>query len=501
MKNLKINNIYFYSLFLAFLLPVITAYAATASIRKDTTTTGKIIVNVKFKDAKPNDTLTLEIVNTLYRKKPLYITERVGNLGWFHFEIPVGQKCGYWTLYKRKSFTYVGKGKLAVLLSERFWENGDSITVHLANQEKMAGIYSDSQYSGRGARKYTVKDKIDSITKTQIFDNKATFAIDTPFNLYNPKSEEIMFQLNLLNNFKKDLTPLSYSVLESSIKYQNSKAMHSSIFLYYNEHIRNRSEDVKKKFYQNFKRIFFSIDESQSSDELINSQAYLRFLYYRSKSDSYLINDGKSELHSLYYSIKKGTKGRLRDKLILMFFLDSRRSKQVNTLYRDASLFVTDKISLDILNDLIENAPGSKMDFSLPDVTGNIVNAKDFRGKVALIDFWFDGCGYCAHHYKNVLSKIEEYFADKQDVVFISINGDRDIKYLKKGIKENKYTSARAVNLYTAGKGFDHDLILKYSIKAFPFVILLDKEGNIKYLNAENLYSYDTLLAAIKSLQ
>lgn len=112
--------------------------------------------------------------------------------------------------------------------------------------------------------------------------------------------------------------------------------------------------------------------------------------------------------------------------------------------------------------------------FSLPDSTGKLHNLSDFKGKVLVIDFWYNGCGGCKLMVP-VLEEIEKEMAGK-DVQFVSIGIDKRNLWLE-GI--GKYSSATSLQLYTEGQSKDH-LMMKYlNIYAYPRLIIVDKNGNI----------------------
>ncbi|WP_167336344.1 TlpA family protein disulfide reductase [Chryseobacterium gallinarum] len=112
--------------------------------------------------------------------------------------------------------------------------------------------------------------------------------------------------------------------------------------------------------------------------------------------------------------------------------------------------------------------------FALPDSTGTIHKLTDFKGKVLVIDFWYNGCGGC----KLMVPALEqaENELKGKNVQFISIGIDKRRLWLE-GI--GKYSSINSLQLYTEGQSKDHPMMKYLNISAYPRLIIVDKEGKI----------------------
>jgi cytochrome oxidase Cu insertion factor (SCO1/SenC/PrrC family) len=105
------------------------------------------------------------------------------------------------------------------------------------------------------------------------------------------------------------------------------------------------------------------------------------------------------------------------------------------------------------------------------------VSLSDCKGKVLVLDFWFTGCINCMNFYRSSLSKAEEYYKRDTNVVFMSVNVDRDRAMWLKSLANGRYASKRSVNLFTEGLGAGHPLIKLYRVSSYPQVIIISKKG------------------------
>lgn len=113
--------------------------------------------------------------------------------------------------------------------------------------------------------------------------------------------------------------------------------------------------------------------------------------------------------------------------------------------------------------------------FSLPDSIGRIHKLTDFKGKVVILDFWFNGCGAC-RVLAPVMADLEKEYSGKE-IQFISISIDSKKSLWLKGI--GKYCSSSSLQLFTEGLETKHPLVEFLNPGGYPFLIVIDKNGNL----------------------
>lgn len=136
-------------------------------------------------------------------------------------------------------------------------------------------------------------------------------------------------------------------------------------------------------------------------------------------------------------------------------------------------------------DDLAVSALGySCPDFTVTDEAGNKVTLNSQKGNVLILDFWASWCGPCREEMKNLRKQYEEF--KEKGIRVMSISLDDSEEKWRKACEEERIPWLSAWE----NKGWKKSEIRKlFGIETIPFIVLLDKDGNIvaKNIRRNNL--------------
>ena len=120
-------------------------------------------------------------------------------------------------------------------------------------------------------------------------------------------------------------------------------------------------------------------------------------------------------------------------------------------------------------------------DFTLRSDHGDNRKLSEYRGKVVLINFWASWCGPC----RQELPKLEELrqLHDEYDFVLLSINIDEEPE---KALRLAKKLGISFPVLFDSEK----QVSKLYEIDAMPMTVLIDRNGDVRYLHRGYKESY-----------
>lgn len=111
-------------------------------------------------------------------------------------------------------------------------------------------------------------------------------------------------------------------------------------------------------------------------------------------------------------------------------------------------------------------------DFALADSTGQIIRLNDLRGKVLVLDFWYEACMPC-HLLFAAMKPLKRKYAGRPDIVFINISIDNTATWLAALRKR----TIDGLHLHTGSQGDGHPVLAAYGVKSYPAVFIIDQQG------------------------
>ncbi len=109
------------------------------------------------------------------------------------------------------------------------------------------------------------------------------------------------------------------------------------------------------------------------------------------------------------------------------------------------------------------------------DSEGNAFRLGDFRGKVVLLTFSANWCGYCQAMYPQERGLVERL--DENRFVILSVNTDPDRDTLSKLLKDGEITWR------CWWDGPKRPICKEWNVTAFPTIYVIDSAGVIRYKN------------------
>jgi len=113
-------------------------------------------------------------------------------------------------------------------------------------------------------------------------------------------------------------------------------------------------------------------------------------------------------------------------------------------------------------------------EFTLKDVDGHEVTLASLRGKTVLLNFWATWCEPCREEMPH-LKTIYGEFRDK-GLTMVSVDTNEAAEKARQYFADHNYSF---VNLLGSGS----DVVPKYGANAIPRVVLIDKDGIVRYVH------------------
>jgi len=236
-------------------------------------------------------------------------------------------------------------------------------------------------------------------------------------------------------------------------------------------------------------QFFNSIPAKQpsfSEKTILLSPNYRYYLIARAKFEWFLKHKKDAGYRDVYEEIKNQPPGMVRD-ILLVDVLKTLDVAAINESARSDIAVLWKEIASHTKMSFIEAYAAKKaiyrsrgseiVNFRLEDSTGRYVDLAKFRGKVVMVVCWFTGCGSCIKHNKKMSEKVYPVFSNDTNVVFISVNADKEKAFWLNSLHGGRYTSPHNINLFSGGLGFDHPFLKYYEFERGDINIVIGKDG------------------------
>ena len=126
--------------------------------------------------------------------------------------------------------------------------------------------------------------------------------------------------------------------------------------------------------------------------------------------------------------------------------------------------------------DNMPNDGDMSIDFSYPNIAGEMISLSSFRGRLVYIDVWATWCGPCIAELPSLERLQKDY--ENMDIVFLSVSVDTDKKAWEKMLTEDQLDG---VQLWADGWS---QITKSYAIFGIPRFILVDRSGELIAVDA-----------------
>ncbi|NLR82443.1 TlpA family protein disulfide reductase [Chitinophaga eiseniae] len=292
-------------------------------------------------------------------------------------------------------------------------------------------------------------------------------------------------QLLILTGYKTKIDPQSWKILEMNAVYKAYSDKLTYFIFYFRQ---SRDPIMRGKMATIVEKLMAGIDlAAVDAATALNSSPYLYYLYLKERcraESRYLNNDPNSDygFNELHSSFMQHYSGPTRDRLLTTLIFSTNFFGKINlldVLEKDLPIIADPPSRNLLINKRNALGRGKKAyPFKLLDEQGQWVSLDDFKGKVVILDFYFNGCTGCAFLVR-AIEPVYQEFRNHHNVAFVSVSIDSSRALFLESVASGIYTHKGGVNLYTNGEGMEHAIIKYYGITGYPKLIIIGKDGNI----------------------
>ncbi|MCL5405579.1 MAG: TlpA family protein disulfide reductase [Deltaproteobacteria bacterium] len=151
----------------------------------------------------------------------------------------------------------------------------------------------------------------------------------------------------------------------------------------------------------------------------------------------------------------------------------------LKTIKKLAMFFLSATLLTTVVFYLPARAAEQAPDFTLPSLNGTMVSLNQFKGqKPVLVEFFATWCHFCRAIHPQIVKLRESVPESKLAIVAIDVGSGDSLERVKLYVKN--HPSPFTV-LYDKGS----IVTRTYGVEGIPHIVLVDKNGNIKYQGSE----------------
>lgn len=154
------------------------------------------------------------------------------------------------------------------------------------------------------------------------------------------------------------------------------------------------------------------------------------------------------------------------------FQLDRVTKEFANLVYRESTLGEMAKAELHRIRALAKGRAAREIEGV--DLNGQSLKLSEFRGKVVLLDFWANWCGFCRQMYPQERQMVEAY--RNRPFVLLGVNGDEELTAAQRAVEKEKLNWRS----WWDGGANAGKIREEWQVEGYPRVFLIDHRGIIR---------------------
>jgi len=445
----------------------------------------RIKLKVDYELNQPGDSLTL-----LFYPQEALTLQQIGivdSSGMCSFDVGQEFPFGKFSIEKFKKHK---RNDNRMIVYKLYWEAGDDITIKIKDNSIINDYSTNLNISGRGAEKYMLQNKLRQELES-IYEEAQTK------NIVSADSLKYLNQLehrlcSVLDNAKNRISPFLYDVLKTDILMVRYDPIIDN-YLSFRLDYAKESPDKRNQHINSIHKLLTQIKKFPVSDKAMAASGRFQRAFGELFFATALLRNNPPDLKASLSEIVHYFPGVQKESGMLSLLKQYGLTKNQTELAEIKKSVMTFPYNA-ILNKLLVQKRRNVYGYTFMDTSRNLIDLEKYKGKYLLIDFWYTGCGGCAVYYQNALSKIEEEFKDHPKFAVVSISADRDFEKWIKSIPINRYTNTHAINLNTGLLGNKHKFSEDIGQWKYPFIILVDPNGNIVEYDTNSIRTTKELL-------
>lgn len=376
-----------------------------------------------------------------------------------------------------------GPYKYLSVTPQFYLSSDDDVNIHIKKARpgaRLQGSYVDytCTFSGKDSARYAME------FRANLMLNRNTTPGDfDEYRGYHKKDSPKKELLAMLEEVRPQISDFHYRLIKTDIQFFDTRVVFKAMKTYRKA---NMSDFSPESAGLAFEKMISDYFPEEASTENPYSRNYIRFLVEKAGFESELAL-GAPDPSDVFDRMAIPLDGPRRDRA-LVYYLFNYKIENAEALYDKAFTILKDKsciAGLEAAGARFRRA--KKVEFTLPDTSGNLRSISDFSGKWVFADFWFSGCAGCKGYYNEVIKYLEKEFAGDPGITFVSVSADRGKAKWMESVSKEIYSSPHALNLFTNGEGLEHEVLKRYGITLFPTILLIDPDGYMAAFNTTEL--------------